>query len=146
MTSTIDIEPHLAGEQALALMQTIATWQNTTTIIVQSGCVFEFKGVFPAGEVSEGYYNLHNNGSGFEGHIGLQAIARIRFQSRAHRGRDSHAFVFENSAGACIFKVFLGRDGHGQIHAEQLSAYHAMQSTAARLAANPESLEPNDEK
>lgn len=126
MTSAI--ENSLGGEQAVALMQTLATWQNITTIILHGGCVFEFKGIFPQGELAEGSYNLHNSGNGFEGHINLKAIARIRFQSRAHRGRESHAFVFEDAQAAVIFKVFLGRDHHGALISDQLAAFHTIQA------------------
>lgn len=118
----------LAGEHALALMQTVARWQNTTTIILHGGCVFEFKGIFPGGELAEGFYNLHSSGNGFEGHINLKAIARICFQSRAHRGRESHAFVFEDAEGGVIFKIFLGRTSNGTLIPEQVTAYHAIQA------------------
>lgn len=128
---TIATENYLAGEHALALMQMLATWQNTTTIILHGGCVFEFKGIFPTGEVAEGFYNLHSSGNGFEGHISLNAIARIRFQSRAHRGRESHAFVFEDKHDVVIFKVFLGRNTHGELITEQLEAFKRIQSTLA---------------
>ncbi len=125
----------ITGEQALALMQVLATWQNTTTIILHGGCVFEFKGVFPKGDIAEGFYNLRSSGNGFEGHINLKAIARISFQSRAHRGRESHAFVFEDAQEAVIFKVFLGRDKQGELITEQLSTFKTIQSTCA-LPAN----------
>lgn len=128
----------MAGEHALALMQTVSRWQNTTTIILHGGCVFEFKGVFPGGELAEGFYNLHSSGNGFEGHINLKAIARIRFQSRAHRGRESHAFVFEDAHEAVIFKIFLGRDSSGTLIPEQVTAYHAIQAQGA--------MEPPHEK
>lgn len=124
----MSIDNSLVGDQALALMQTLATWQNTTTIILHGGCVFEFKGVFPHGKLAEGFYNLQGNGNGFEGHINLSTIHNIRFQSREHRGRESHAFVFEGAEKAVIFKVFLGRDSHGVLIPEQLAAYHSIQS------------------
>ena len=56
MNTTNDIV--MPGKQAEALLKTISTWQNTTTIILHGGSVFEFKGVFPKGEMAHGFYNL----------------------------------------------------------------------------------------
>lgn len=122
---------HLSGNHAQQLLETLATWSNTTTIILHGGCVFEFKGQFPAGEFHDGYYNLKSGGKGFEGHIKLELIDSIHFQDKLHRGKQSHAFVFKNSNGDAIFKVFLGRDEHGDIIAAQLSQYQKIQSTLA---------------
>lgn len=118
-------KPTMPAAQALPLLQMFSQWQNTTTIILHGGSVFEFKGVFPEGEIAHGFYNL-KSGTGFEGHLNLDKVAAIRFQSKNHRGQESHAFVFENAAGDCIFKVFLGRDADGVLHPEQKEIYTAM--------------------
>jgi hypothetical protein len=115
-----DSETTLPGELALPLLKALHDLGNTTTVILHEGCVFEFKGVFPGGEIGEGFYNLEGPVPGFHGHIRLDAITQVRFQDRPHRGRASYAFVFENSQSRCIFKVFLGRSTNGEIIAEQL--------------------------
>ncbi|MBD1391327.1 heme utilization cystosolic carrier protein HutX [Neiella sp. HB171785] len=118
----------LPGSQAQALMTELASWRNTTTIVIVAGCVFEFKGVFPAGSIAEGYYNLALGEMGFSGHIKLQAIASIRLIERKHRGTDSFAFVFEDRKGQPIFKVYLGRDDQHVIHPEQLEQFQQIKA------------------
>ena len=98
--------PTLTGSEALTLLQQISTWGNTTTIILHGGCVFEFKGEFPTGEIAEGYYNLKGK-TGFEGHLNLDAIKTIHFQSKNHRGRESHALIFTDKNGDAILELLL---------------------------------------
>ena len=121
----------LPGQRALALLAELNGWGKTTTIILHGGCVFEFKGVFPAGSESQGYYNLHNDGSGFEGHINPERIARISFQTKPHRGRESYALVFEDFSGDPIFKVFLGRDEAGELLRSQLVKFNQLMAEAS---------------
>jgi hypothetical protein len=119
----------IPGEQAQGLLEEIAGWQQAvTTIVIHAGSVFEFKGPFPAGVNGHGYYNLKGE-SGFEGHLNLTEVAKITLQDKPHRGRDSYAFVFEHSNGEVIFKIFLGRDDAGDIIAEQLQRFKAIQQT-----------------
>ncbi|WP_087504810.1 heme utilization cystosolic carrier protein HutX [Neiella marina] len=124
----------LPGSQAQALMTELATWRNTTTIVIVAGCVFEFKGVFPAGSIAEGYYNLALGEMGFSGHIKLQAIESIRLMERKHRGTDSFAFVFEDRKGQAIFKVYLGRDDSHAIHPEQLEQFRQIKANGLQPA------------
>ncbi len=105
----------IPGSQAQLLLEEISEWENTTTIILHGGSVFEFKGVFPKGELAHGFYNLKGE-SGFEGHINLEKITSINLQSKLHRGKESYAFVFQDKDKNCIFKIFLGRDGKGELH------------------------------
>ena len=122
-------EHSLPGSMAKPLMQLLATWENTTTIVLHGGCVFEFKGPFPSGEEGEGYFNLDGPIPGFHGHIRLDAIDHIYLQSRQHRGRDSHAFCFQDRSGDNIFKVFLGRDSDGQLLEAQRQTYLTIRDT-----------------
>ena len=119
--------PALPGTEAEALLREVATWGKMTTVILHGGCVFEFKGSFPAGAIGMGYYNLDGATSGgFEGHIKLDAIASIGFQDRLHRGRASYAFTFENAEGQSLFKVFLGRDEQGEIFPQQIEKFNGI--------------------
>ncbi|WP_101760074.1 heme utilization cystosolic carrier protein HutX [Oceanicoccus sp. KOV_DT_Chl] len=112
----------LAGSEAQQLLETISQWKNTTAVILHGGSVFEFKGVFPQGELAQGFYNLKGE-SGFEGHLNLKKITSIAFQSKLHRGQESHAFVFQDGNHYCIFKIFLGRDSDHQLYLSQKQFY-----------------------
>ncbi len=108
----------MPGNQAQQLLEKISEWQNTTTIILHGGSVFEFKGVFPKGELAHGFYNLKGS-SGFERHLNLDKITAIYFQDKLHRGQESFAFIFQDSDEKCIFKIFLGRDTEGKLYPSQ---------------------------
>ena len=118
----------LNSELFLPLLEEISQWQNTTTIILHGGSVFEFKGRFPQGSVAQGYYNLKGE-NGFEGHLNIESIAKINLISKQHRGRDSHAFEFINKKQETVFKIFLGRDEQGHLLAEQVATFERIQST-----------------
>ena len=81
-------QPSLPGSDAKALMQLLATWDNTTTIVLHGGCVFEFKGPFPAGKEGEGYFNLDGPVPGF--HFGSVALGKAINAKRFFR-RPYHA-------------------------------------------------------
>lgn len=117
----------LPGEQAETLLRELADWGSTTTIILHGGCVFEFKGVFPAGEIGHGFYNLKGDKPGFEGHINLAVIDHIAFQDKPHRGRESYAFNFQDKDNQNLFKVFLGRDEQGELLQEQVKRFKQVQ-------------------
>ena len=97
-----------------------------TTIVIHGGSVFEFGGPFPQGSVAEGFYNLQADGNGFHGHLNLQKIEQISFQTKPHRGRESYAFVFEDANGDVIFKVFLGRDEQGELISSQRDKFYQL--------------------
>jgi putative heme utilization carrier protein HutX len=123
---------YLPAEAVLPLLRELPALGDTTTVILHGGCVFEFKGPFPGGSVAEGFYNLQGKQSSapaqprFEGHLRLEAMSRVRFQDRPHRGRASYAFVFEDDKSRCLFKVFLGRDDSGEVIPEQLAFFERL--------------------
>lgn len=118
----------LPSVDAEPLLRELACWRDTTTVILHGGCVFEFKGVFPPGEIAHGFYNLEGPTPGFHGHLRLSAIARVGFQDKPHRGRSSYAFTFDDADGGNLFKVFLGRDATGEVFPEQLAAFNRIRS------------------
>ncbi|KXJ53650.1 heme utilization cystosolic carrier protein HutX [Neptuniibacter pectenicola] len=118
---------NLPGDLAEALLSELATWGNTTTIILHGGSVFEFKGPFPKGEIGHGYYNLTGPIPGFHGHINLNGIHHINFQDKPHRGQASYAFNFQDQDDNNIFKVFLGRNEDGTLIADQVSRFKHIQ-------------------
>lgn len=123
----------------LSVLKALPEWGPLTTIVFASGCVFEFKGPFPSGEVADGYYNLQGPVPGLHGHLRLQALAEIHFQERPHRGRESLALVFADDAGRTVFKVFLGRDEQGDICAEQRLLFRQLKT---RVQAKPTLEQP----
>ncbi len=128
MNAPMQPEAALCGDYALPLLRELNTLGNTTTVILHHGCVFEFKGVFPDGTTGEGFYNLDGPIPGFHGHLRIDAMHRVRFQDRLHRGRASYAFVFEDEQHRCLFKVFLGRDDSGEILQHQLDFFRALRT------------------
>jgi putative heme utilization carrier protein HutX len=122
------IEIALTKEHVLPLLQRLPDLGPMTTIVFSGGCVFEYKGPFPPGRVAEGFYNLEGTRPGFEGHLRLDSLARVRFQDRPHRGRASYAFVFADEGGSTVFKVFLGRDEQGEIYPDQLAFFERVRA------------------
>lgn len=129
MTSAETIPDVLPKKLALPLLRELPKLGNTTTVILHGGCVFEFKGPFPSGTEAEGFYNLDGQTPGFHGHLRLEAMTGVRFQDRPHRGRASYAFVFEDDKGSCLFKVFLGRDGDGEVIESQLNFFRQLRAS-----------------
>ncbi len=135
---------HCADETAptvLSVLEALPAWGPVTTIVFASGCVFEFKGPFPEGEVAQGYYNLHGPVPGLHGHLHLGALAAFHFQERPHRGRESLALVFVDGSGKTVFKVFLGRDEQGAIHSHQRRMFERLKGTCSAQL-NPGQEEP----
>lgn len=128
-SNAVVVSESLAGKHALALLEAISEWGNVTTIVLHAGCVFEYKGPFPKGTMGEGFYNLDGPVPGFHGHLNLSKVARIEFQDRAQRGRQSYAFVFTSESNECMFKVFLGRDELGELIGPQVAAFKKIQAT-----------------
>ncbi len=112
----------LNADQSQGLLELFSTWDNTTTIILHGGSVFEFKGVFPSGNNAHGFYNLKGE-TGFEGHLNLSKVATITAEIKQHRGREARSFNFIDGHEQLIFKVFLGRDDAGEIHINQIAAF-----------------------
>ncbi|MBL1458574.1 MAG: heme utilization cystosolic carrier protein HutX [Methylophaga sp.] len=116
----------MSGQNAQQLLEQISDWGSMTTIVIHGGSVFEFTGPFPKATVAEGFYNLKADGNGFHGHLNLQKVEQISFQTKPHRGRESYAFVFEDANGDVIFKVFLGRDEKGELIASQREKFYQL--------------------
>lgn len=111
----------MPGQNAQQLLEQICDWGSMTTIVIHGGSVFEFTGPFPKATVAEGFYNLQANG-----HLNLQKVEQISFQTKPHRGRESYAFVFEDANGEVIFKVFLGRDEQGELILSQREKFYQL--------------------
>ena len=116
----------MPGQNAQQLLEQISDWGSMTTIVIHGGSVFEFTGPFPKATVAEGFYNLKADSNGFHGHLNLQKVEQISFQTKPHRGRESYAFVFEDVNSEVIFKVFLGRNERGELIASQREKFYQL--------------------
>ncbi|MGL4858597.1 MAG: heme utilization cystosolic carrier protein HutX [Enterobacteriaceae bacterium] len=115
----------LSGKHAQTVLQELAQWGTLTTVILAGENVFEFKGPFPTGSLGYGYYNL-NAKEGFQGHLHLDSISHIALLEKPHRGRLSYSILFFNVEGACLFKIFLGRDSRHEIWPQQLVLFRQL--------------------
>ena len=75
-----------------------------------------------------GYFNLRGK-KGMTGHIKAENCTHIALIERKFMGMDTASILFFNQAGSAMFKIFLGRDEHRQLLAEQVSAFHALSSS-----------------
>ncbi|WP_235263423.1 heme utilization cystosolic carrier protein HutX [Nitrincola sp. A-D6] len=116
----------IKGNLAEAILQDVSHWGAVTTIVERDGSIFEFKGSLPEGKPGFGYYNLMGEAGQMHGHLKLNAVANIALLSKPLRGKEAHAIVFYNRSGACVFKIYLGRDAQGLIHAHQLQAFNRL--------------------
>ena len=77
---------------------------------------------------SDLYFNLRGK-KGMTGHIKAENCTHIALIERKFMGMDTASILFFNQAGSAMFKIFLGRDEHRQLLAEQVSAFHTLSSS-----------------
>ena len=128
-------EERLHADKVVSVLRDLPSWGDLVTIVSHGGCVFEYKGPFPAGKIGQGFYNLKGTQPGFEGHINLKAIDHIAFQVRKHAGRVAYALNFNDKEGANLFKVFLGRNGAGEIYPDQKYRFDLLMTSSGRVGA-----------
>ncbi len=116
----------LSGEEAQNILTEIVTWGKVTTILHSSGSIFEYKVAFPKGKMAHGYYNLMGREGQLHGHLKLENIDLIALVSKPFRGTDSHYFGFFDHDGACVFKVYLGRDARRKLFPEQVVLFQQL--------------------
>ena len=58
-------EERLHADKIVPVLQDLPSRGNLVTIVLHDGCVFEYKGPFPAGEIGKGFYNLKGARPGF---------------------------------------------------------------------------------
>ena len=115
-----------SGNRFEEIIKEIPNWGNVTTIANTGDMIFEVSGDFPRGTYGRGFYNLKKTEGGFSGHIKADACDAIFFLKRPFFGKLSASINFMNVDGSCYLKIFLGRDGEGQIRQDQLKRFHAM--------------------
>lgn len=112
------------------LLQSLAGWGDMTTIVESCGSIFEFKGPLPAGRMARGYYNLMGE-RGLLGHLLLDTVESVALLSKPLMGKESHAFVFIAKSGACVFKIYLGRDVEHRLLPDQVVRFKTWQQASA---------------
>ncbi len=116
----------VAGRHAKAILESLSEWGPVTTIVASGGSIFEVKAPFPKGAEGHGYYNLFGKEGEIHGHLRLDRVNRIGLVSKPHRGQESYFIGFFDTAGLCIFKVYLGRDEGRQLIPKQIEQFMAL--------------------
>lgn len=106
------------------VMADIARWGEITLVINTGDVILEAKGTLPEGKVAQGYFNLHGKPIG--GHIRAGACAKIAFVSRSLFGMETRSVQMLDGAGACMFKIYLGRDAARALIPAQVAAFEAL--------------------
>ncbi|WP_087026472.1 heme utilization cystosolic carrier protein HutX [Thaumasiovibrio subtropicus] len=114
------------GAHAEAILNLLPEWGPVTTIVISHGSVFEVKAPFPKGKFGRGYFNLMGENGELHGHLKLDLITDIGLISKPFMGKESHHIAFYNGEGACVFKVYLGRDEKRKLLPEQLVKFQQL--------------------
>lgn len=114
------------GEHFIDVMQAMTKWGDVTYIVNTPEVITEVKGPIPKGVLKNGFYNLH--GKTLSGHFRADKCALIAFVSRKFMGTDTMSVQFYADSGACMFKVYLGRDSKRNLIAEQIAAFDALRA------------------
>lgn len=117
------------GAAFVAVMQDLAQWGEVTVVLNTGPVIFEAKGALPPGRIGHGFYNLHGGPIG--GHVRAEACARIAFVARRFMGIETLSVQFYTEAGACMFKVYLGRDAQRRMRPDQIARFAALRDRLA---------------
>lgn len=123
------------GEHFVNILQQISNIGSVTVITNTADAILEILGPFPPVEISHGFYNLIGGKTGLHGHLRPSRCESIYFVERPFMKRSTASILFVNPEGNIIFKIFLGRNENGEIHANQLEAFRAMAQTQSEKAA-----------
>lgn len=130
-----DGQAHCApGAAFVDIMQEMTGWGDVTFIVNTPEVIAEVKGPVPAGNLKNGFYNLH--GGPLSGHLRAGNCAIIAFVERKFMGIDTMSVQFYAESGACMFKVYLGRDAARQLIPGQIAAFRAARDRFAGAPAN----------
>ena len=120
----------LPGHHMVAALDDIATWGEVTFIVNTGPVILEVKAPLGGGTVAQGMYNFSGKPTG--GHLHLAAAAHVAFVRRRLFGSETRSVQVYGQDGACLFKVYLGRDAQRQLIPAQIAAFDALE---ARLLA-----------
>lgn len=110
------------------IIQDISTWGKILMIKITPSFVIEIKDNMPIGTYGHGYYNFDSKNSSISGHLKVDDIDKIIFETKNHRGIVSYSIVFYNQEGEHIFKIFVARDKNKELCKEQLEKFMALKN------------------
>lgn len=123
----------VAGSAFEPVMAEIARWGEVTLVMNTGDVILEAKGEVPEGKVAQGFFNLHGKPIG--GHIRKGACAQVAFVARSLFGTDTRSVQFLDGSGACMFKIYLGRDAARALIPAQVAAFEALRDRLTASAA-----------
>ncbi len=115
----------VAGNKFDIVWDTVCEWGKVTTLVHSADVILEFTGELPSGFHRHGYFNLRGK-KGMTGHIKAENCTHIALVERKFMAMDTASILFFNAAGNAMFKIFLGRDDHRQLLAEQVDAFRTL--------------------
>ena len=115
----------VAGDKFDTVWDTVCEWGKVTTLVHSADVILEFTGELPSGFHRHGYFNLRGK-KGMTGHIKAENCTHIALVERKFMAMDTASILFFNTAGNAMFKIFLGRDDHRQLLAEQVDAFRTL--------------------
>ncbi|WP_279022730.1 heme utilization cystosolic carrier protein HutX [Gibbsiella quercinecans] len=118
----------VSGEQFDAVWDAITGWGKVTTLVHNHDVILEFSGDLPSGFHRHGYFNLRGK-NGMSGHIKAENCAHIALIERKFMGMETASVIFFNNEEKAMFKIFLGRDSHRQLLADQVAAFRQLAAT-----------------
>lgn len=113
----------IGGDRFEEVMLEISRWGEITFLVHTDDVILEAKGAVPEGKSEGGFYNLYGKPIG--GHLKAENCGSISFVSRPLFNTDTHSVQFYNKKGACMFKVYLGRDKERNLIPEQVERFKA---------------------
>ncbi|WP_213714817.1 heme utilization cystosolic carrier protein HutX [Cedecea lapagei] len=125
VVSQLPAQALVSGEQFDTVWDTVVEWGSVTTLVHTADVIIEFSGELPSGFHRHGYFNLRGK-KGMTGHIKAANCTHIALVERKFMGMDTASILFFNQAGSAMLKIFIGRDDHRQLLADQLAAFRAL--------------------
>ncbi|WP_159566329.1 heme utilization cystosolic carrier protein HutX [Budvicia diplopodorum] len=132
VVATLPTHVLTGGEQFDTVWDEVATWGIVTTLVHNSDVILEFQGELPTGFHRHGYFNLRGK-NGLSGHIKAENCRHIALIERNFMGIATASIVFFNQEQKAMFKIFLGRDSHRQLLADQVIAFRQLAEKLKRL-------------
>lgn len=133
-TTLLDVVQNLpnatlvCGDKFDTVWESVVDWGKVTTLVHTSDVILEFSGDLPSGFNRHGYFNLRGK-HGMSGHIKAENCTHIALIERKFMGMDTASILFFNAAGSAMLKIFLGRDDHRQLLADQVMAFRILAAT-----------------
>lgn len=113
------------GSKFDAIWDEVVMWGEITFLVHTADIIAEFSGELPSGTHRSGYFNLRHK-NGLSGHIKAEHCQDIAFVERNFMKMATASIIFLNKQGQAMFKIFVGRDSHHQLKADQLEKFRTL--------------------